>query len=104
MTYNAGIKPSIGVDEMRSHPEQSASVENVTLAGEDQSPIGRVAESDTVRYKARLYRWAIARIHNHQQEIVARFRSRSDADGHLQLLRQRDRAGTLVIVAIRPEQ
>lgn len=40
-------------------------------------------------YKQRLYCWALARLlPNQQWIIVARFRSRSDADGHLQFLQQ----------------
>jgi hypothetical protein len=40
-------------------------------------------------YKERLNSWAIARLlPNNQRTIVARFRSRSDADGHVQCLRQ----------------
>ncbi|WP_392531575.1 hypothetical protein [Nostoc sp. C117] len=40
-------------------------------------------------YKERLNSWAIARlVPNTQREIVARFRSRSDADGYMQHLRQ----------------
>ena len=40
-------------------------------------------------YKDRLHCWAIARLlPSHQCMIVARFRSRSDADGHFQFLRQ----------------
>ncbi len=40
-------------------------------------------------YKERLCCWAIARLLPTQQWIiVARFRSRSDADGHFQFLRQ----------------
>ena len=40
-------------------------------------------------YKERLCCWAIARLlPSHQWMIVARFRSRSDADGHFQFLRQ----------------
>jgi hypothetical protein len=40
-------------------------------------------------YKDRLHCWAIARLLPTQQWIiVARFRSRSDADGHFQFLRQ----------------
>jgi len=40
-------------------------------------------------YKERLCCWAIARLLPSQQwMIVARFRSRSDADGHFQFLRQ----------------
>lgn len=40
-------------------------------------------------YKERLKSWAIVRIHpNKEQTIVDRFRSRSDADGRLQCLRQ----------------
>lgn len=40
-------------------------------------------------YKKRLKSWAIARLlPDMKREIVARFRSRSDADGHMQLMRQ----------------
>jgi hypothetical protein len=40
-------------------------------------------------YKERLCCWAIARLlPSHQSMIVARFRSRSDADGHFHFLRQ----------------
>jgi len=40
-------------------------------------------------YKQRLHCWAIARLLPTQQWIiVARFRSRSDADGHFKFLRQ----------------
>jgi hypothetical protein len=41
-------------------------------------------------YKERLKPWAVARLlPNGQWAIVGRYHSRSDADGHLQLLRQR---------------
>lgn len=47
------------------------------------------SKNQTLAYKQRLNSWAIARIFpDTQMEIVARFRSRSDADGHLQRLRQ----------------
>lgn len=42
-----------------------------------------------VAYKERLHNWVIVRLlPNMQRVIVGRFRSRSDADGHLQCLRQ----------------
>jgi hypothetical protein len=41
-------------------------------------------------YKDSLKPWAVARQgDNLQWTIIARYKSRSDADGHLQLLRQR---------------
>ncbi|MBF2066138.1 MAG: hypothetical protein IGS39_17230 [Calothrix sp. C42_A2020_038] len=44
-------------------------------------------QKQSVNYKKRLNSWAIARIlPDMKREIVARFRSRSDADGHMQLL------------------
>lgn len=47
------------------------------------------SETQTIVYKERLNSWAIARLlADMQRVIVARFRSRSDADGHLQRLRQ----------------
>lgn len=46
-------------------------------------------ETNRVSYKERLNNWAIARLlPNMQHTIVGRFRTRSDADGHLQCLRQ----------------
>lgn len=42
------------------------------------------------RYRQQLNCWAIARLFPEAPKvIVARFRSRSDADGHLKLLQQR---------------
>jgi hypothetical protein len=50
-------------------------------------------------YSARLNPWAIARLlPNMQRTIVARFRSRSDADGHLQCLRQLIPDASFVVV------
>jgi hypothetical protein len=41
-------------------------------------------------YKDSLKPWAVARLlANGKWEIIGRYHSRSDADGHLQLLRQR---------------
>jgi hypothetical protein len=47
-------------------------------------------KSQAVAYKARLNSWAVARLlpNETRPEIVTRFRSRSDAEGHLKLLRQ----------------
>jgi hypothetical protein len=54
---------------------------------------GRIAS------QARLYPWAIARLlPNMQRTIVGRFRSRSDADGHLQCLRQLIPNASFVVV------
>ncbi|WP_414552640.1 hypothetical protein [Anabaena sp. CCY 0017] len=45
--------------------------------------------TQAVAYKARLNSWAIARLlPDAQREIVARFRTRSDADGYMQHLMQ----------------
>lgn len=50
-------------------------------------------------YRARLNSWAIARLlPNRQRTIVGRFRSRSDADGHLQCLRQLMPHASFVVV------
>ncbi|AFZ25006.1 hypothetical protein Cylst_2812 [Cylindrospermum stagnale PCC 7417] len=46
-------------------------------------------DSQAIAYKARLNGWAIARVvPNAERVIVARFRSRSDADGYMRHLRQ----------------
>lgn len=46
-------------------------------------------ENHPIAYKERLNGWAIARLQpDAEREIVARFRSRSDADGYMQRLRQ----------------
>jgi muramoyltetrapeptide carboxypeptidase LdcA involved in peptidoglycan recycling len=50
-------------------------------------------------YRKRLEHWAIARLlPNMRQIIVGRFRSRSDADGHLQCLRQLIPHASFVVV------
>ena len=50
-------------------------------------------------YRARLNPWAIARLlPNMQRTIVGRFRSRSDADGHLRCLRQLIPDASFVVV------
>jgi hypothetical protein len=56
-------------------------------------------------YKTRLNKWAIARmLPDMKREVVARFRSRSDADGHMQLLQQRTPGDTLMIVFDCPKE
>jgi hypothetical protein len=46
-------------------------------------------ETSAIAYKERLTSWTVARLLPNMQRItVARFRSRSDADGHVQCLRQ----------------
>jgi hypothetical protein len=48
-----------------------------------------VTDACAVSYRERLHHWAIALLlPNMERKIVARFRSRSDADGHLRFLRQ----------------
>lgn len=47
------------------------------------------SDNQPIAYKERLNSWAIARLlPNTQREIVARFRSRSDADGYMRHLPQ----------------
>ncbi|MDZ7970719.1 MAG: hypothetical protein RM368_38325 [Nostoc sp. DedSLP03] len=47
------------------------------------------SDNQSIAYKERLNSWAIARqLPNTQREIVARFRSRSDADGYMRHLPQ----------------
>ncbi len=58
-----------------------------------------VSSSDAIAYKKRLSSWAVARLlPDTQQEIIARFRNRSDAEGHLRLLRQLTPDITLMVV------
>ncbi|MFB2646181.1 hypothetical protein ACE09Y_07920 [Raphidiopsis sp. BLCC-F218] len=46
-------------------------------------------EKKAISYKNRLNGWTIARVAQDQQRVVvARFRSKSDADGYIQHLRQ----------------
>lgn len=53
----------------------------------------------SITYRDRLHCWAIARLlPNMQRIIVCRFRSRSDADGHLQRLRHLMPDATFVVV------
>jgi hypothetical protein len=52
-----------------------------------------------VTYRGRLAPWAIARLlPNMQRIIIGRFRSRSDADGHLQCLRQLISHASFVVI------
>jgi hypothetical protein len=58
-----------------------------------------VSSSDAIAYKKRLSSWAVARLlPDTQQEIIARFRNRSDAEGHLRLLRQLTPDVSLMVV------
>jgi hypothetical protein len=48
-----------------------------------------LSEDQAIAYRKRLNGWAIARVVSEQERpIVARFRSRSDAEGYIQHLRQ----------------
>ncbi len=44
--------------------------------------------NQAIAYRNRLNGWTIARVSDQERVIVARFRSRSDADGYIQHLRQ----------------
>ncbi len=58
-----------------------------------------VSSSDAIAYKKRLSSWAVARLlPDTQQEIIARFRNQSDAEGHLRLLRQLTPNVSLMVV------
>ncbi|MBW4645583.1 MAG: hypothetical protein KME23_21785 [Goleter apudmare HA4340-LM2] len=55
--------------------------------------------TQAVAYKKRLNAWAIARlVSDTERVIVARFRSRSDADGYLRHLRQEIPNSTFEVV------
>ncbi|MBK1986364.1 hypothetical protein A0J48_002155 [Sphaerospermopsis aphanizomenoides BCCUSP55] len=57
------------------------------------------SENKAISYRNRLNGWAIARVAaNQERVIVARFRSRSDADGYIQHLRQMVPDGSFEIV------
>jgi hypothetical protein len=72
-------------------------VESNTLASFSDA----IADSESPKtYKDRLKRWAIARMMEEKQlTIVDRFRSRSDADGHLRVFQQRYPTATFVVIA-----
>ncbi|MGH1395440.1 MAG: hypothetical protein ACRAVC_15610 [Trichormus sp.] len=56
-------------------------------------------DTKQIAYKERLNPWAITRLLPDMQRVtVARFRSRSDADGHVQLLRQLIPDGIFTVV------
>lgn len=56
-------------------------------------------ENQAIAYKERLNSWAIVRLlPDTQREIIARFRSRSDADGYMQHLRQLTPNATFMVV------
>jgi hypothetical protein len=53
----------------------------------------------TTAYRSKLNHWAIARsLSNTATTVVARFRTRSDADGHLRVLCQRFPTETFSVV------
>ncbi|HAZ48651.1 MAG TPA: hypothetical protein DDW76_03980 [Cyanobacteria bacterium UBA11369] len=54
-------------------------------------------------YKASLFSWAIFRFVNCKPIVVGRFRSRSDAEGHLQVLRRLIPGVEFAIAFIPPE-
>jgi hypothetical protein len=57
------------------------------------------SENQAITYKNRLNAWAIARLLSDTEKvIVARFRSRSDADGYLQHLNQINPNSTFQII------
>lgn len=57
------------------------------------------SETQALPYKERLNPWAITRLLPDMQRVtVARFRTRSDADGHLQRLRQLIPDASLIVV------
>jgi hypothetical protein len=60
-----------------------------TIMPQNTEITAKNSENQPIAYKQRLNSWAIARLlPDTQREIVARFRSRSDADGYVQHLRQ----------------
>lgn len=62
-------------------------------------------QTQTLAYKERLNSWIVARLFPDMQRVtVARFRSRSDADGHLQSLRQLIPDANFVVVFDCPHQ
>ncbi|HLO88171.1 MAG TPA: hypothetical protein VK203_24630 [Nostocaceae cyanobacterium] len=57
------------------------------------------SEPQAQAYRNRLNGWAIARVvENSERVIVARFRTRSDADGYIQHLRQLKPEGTFEVI------
>lgn len=62
-------------------------------------------QTQAIAYKERLNSWIVARLFpDMQRVIVARFRSRSDADGHVQSLRQLIPDANFVVVFDCPRQ
>jgi len=71
--------------------EKEASLKLLQGNGLALAPIKQAKETNTIMaYKDSLKPWAVVRQgENLQWIIIARYKSRSDADGHLLLLRQR---------------
>ncbi|MCC5634729.1 hypothetical protein LC593_02470 [Nostoc sp. CHAB 5844] len=62
-------------------------------------------QTQAIAYKERLNSWIVARLFPDMQRVtVARFRSRSDADGHVQSLRQLLPDANFVVVFDCPRQ
>ncbi|MBF2027049.1 MAG: hypothetical protein IGS48_09830 [Oscillatoriales cyanobacterium C42_A2020_001] len=62
-------------------------------------PEATLPNPSTSSYKDRLNRWAIARIKTDKTlEVVARFRRRSDADGHLRFFQQQSLNDQFIVI------
>ena len=81
-------------------PDPFATVDQPAVL--DAMPIEIVAPLSA--YRARLNRWAIARITEDQVQILDRFRSHSDAEGHLHVLRRQFPSDTFTILVQKPGQ
>ena len=81
-------------------PDSRATVDQPTIA----DPLSIEVVAPLSVYRARLNRWAIARITEAGVHIVDRFRSHSDAEGHLHILRRQFPADTFTILAQKPGQ
>lgn len=58
-----------------------------------------ISESPAIAYKKRLSSWGVARVApNTENQIIARFRNQSDAEGHLRLLRQLSPNASFIVV------
>lgn len=65
----------------------------------ESTPLPDALEPVPSAYRNRLNRWAIARLQSPESLVtVARFRSHSDAEGHVRFLRQQFPLETFVII------
>lgn len=99
------IQVSSPLEKALVHPRQETpnalnqNIKRNTIMPQNTDYNKTASGTKSIGYKKRLSSWAIARLlPDTQQEIVSRFRSRSDAEGHMRLLSQMNKSASFIVV------